>query len=164
MMKKITPPAHIAALEPYKPGRPIADVMAEYGLSDVIKLASNENPLGPSPKAMDAAIAAMSDLHHYPNGGKTLRAAIAQKYRLSIDEVIAGSGSEGVMNTLMRTFLEKGDEVLTSDGTFTGFYVLATCLGPAARHRADERVCFRFAANCRAHFGKYEARLSRQSE
>ena len=128
-MMKITPPAHIAALEPYKPGRPIADVMAEHGLTDVIKLASNENPLGPSPKAMEAAVRSMSDIHHYPNGGKTLREAIAAKYQLSTDEVIAGSGSEGVMNTLMRTFLEKGDEVITSDGTFTGFYVLAHAMG-----------------------------------
>ena len=126
---KITPPAHIAALEAYKPGRPIADVMAEYGLDDVIKLASNENPLGPSPKALEAGIASLRDIHHYPNGGKSLREAIAAKYRLSIDEVIAGSGSEGVMNTLMRTFLQFGDEVITSDGTFTGFYVLAHAMG-----------------------------------
>ncbi|MFI5200820.1 MAG: histidinol-phosphate transaminase [Candidatus Kapaibacterium sp.] len=126
---KITPPAHIAALEAYKPGRPIADVMAEYGLDDVIKLASNENPLGPSPKGIEAAIASLRDIHHYPNGGKSLREAIAGKYRLSIDEVIAGSGSEGVMNTLMRTFLQFGDEVITSDGTFTGFYVLANAMG-----------------------------------
>jgi histidinol-phosphate aminotransferase len=126
---KITPPAHIAALEAYKPGKPIADVMAEYGLDDVIKLASNENPLGPSPKALEAAMDSLRDLHHYPNGGKTLREAIAKKYRLSIEEVIAGSGSEGVMNTLMRTFLQFGDEVITSDGTFTGFYVLAHAMG-----------------------------------
>ncbi len=99
---KVTLPAHIAALEAYKPGKPIADVMAEYGLDDVIKLASNENPLGPSPKAMEAAMVSMREIHHYPNGGKSLRQAIARKYNLSVEEVIAGSGSEGVMNTLMR--------------------------------------------------------------
>ncbi len=126
---KITPPAHIAALQAYKPGKPIEEVMAEHGLADVIKLASNENPLGPSPKAMEAVSHALAGIHHYPNGGKSLREAIAKKYRLSINQVIAGSGSEGVMNTLMRTFLEKGDEVLTSDGTFTGFYVLAHAIG-----------------------------------
>ncbi len=126
---KITPPAHIAALEPYKPGRPIADVMAEYGLQDVIKLASNENPLGPSPKAIQAAVASLSDLHHYPNGGKSLREALASRYDIAVEEVIAGSGSEGVMNTLMRTYLVQGDEVITSDGTFTGFYVLSHAMG-----------------------------------
>ncbi len=126
---KITPPEHIKALHAYIPGRPIAEVMEEYGLSDVIKLASNENPLGVSPKALAAARLALADMNHYPNGGKSLREAIAKKYRLSIAQVIAGSGSEGVMNTLMGTFLEKGDEVLTSEGTFSGFYVLANAMG-----------------------------------
>lgn len=126
---KITPPAHISSLAPYKPGKPIEDVMAEYGLTDVIKLASNENPLGPSPKAMDAAIKSISGLHHYPNGGRSLREALANKYKLSVNQVIVGSGSEGVMNTLMRTFLEHGDEVLTSEWTFSGFYVLANAMG-----------------------------------
>ncbi len=128
-MMKITPPAHIEALHAYKPGKPIAEVMEEYGLTDVIKLASNENPIGSSPKALEAARLALADMHHYPNGGKSLREAIARKYHLSVDQVIAGSGSEGVMNTLMRTFLEKGDEVLTSEGTFSGFYVLANAMG-----------------------------------
>jgi histidinol-phosphate aminotransferase len=126
---KITPPAHIEALHAYKPGKPIAEVMEEYGLTDVIKLASNENPIGTSPKALEAARRALADLQHYPNGGKSLREAIAHKYHLSANQVIAGSGSEGVMNTLMRTFLEKGDEVLTSEGTFSGFYVLANAMG-----------------------------------
>jgi len=128
-MSKITPPPHISALTPYKPGKPIADVIAEYGLDDVIKLASNENPLGPSPKGLDAALRALPEMHMYPNGGRTLREAIAAKYGLSVDEVIAGSGSEGVMNTVMRTFLQHGDEVVTSEGTFTGFYVLANAMG-----------------------------------
>ncbi len=126
---KITHPHHIRALHAYKPGKPIAEVMEEHGLDDVIKLASNENPLGTSPKALEAARDALKDMHHYPNGGKSLREALAKKYDLSIHEVIAGSGSEGVMNTLMRTFLEKGDEVLTSEATFSGFYVLANAMG-----------------------------------
>jgi histidinol-phosphate aminotransferase len=65
----------------------------------------------------------------YPNGGRSIREAIAEKYGLEVEQVIAGSGSEGVMNTLMRTFLQVGDEVLTSEATFTGFYVLAHALG-----------------------------------
>jgi histidinol-phosphate aminotransferase len=126
---KITPPVHIAGLVPYKPGKPIADVMAEYGLTDVIKLASNENPLGASPKALAAAAKALPDINMYPNGGRSIREAIARKYNLPVTQVIAGSGSEGVMNTLMRSFLSVGDEVLTSEGTFTGFYVLANAMG-----------------------------------
>ncbi len=126
---KIATPAHIESLHAYKPGKPIAEVMAEYGLTDVIKLASNENPIGPSPKALAAAKIALVDMHHYPNGGRSLREALAKKYGLSVNQVIAGSGSEGVMNTLMSTFLEKGDQVLTSEGTFSGFYVLANAMG-----------------------------------
>jgi histidinol-phosphate aminotransferase len=126
---KINPPKHISALEAYKPGKPIADVAAEHGIEDVIKLASNENPLGPSPMAMEAASRSLAGIHHYPNGGKSIREAVANRYKISADEVIAGSGSEGVMNTVMRTFLEKGDEVLTSEWTFSGFYVLAHAMG-----------------------------------
>jgi histidinol-phosphate aminotransferase len=126
---KITIPAHISSLKAYVPGKAIADVMAEHGVTDVIKLASNENPLGPSPKGIAAAQASLVGSHHYPNGGKSLREALAKKYKLSMEEVIAGSGSEGVMNTVMRTFLTAGDEVLTSEGTFTGFYVLANAVG-----------------------------------
>lgn len=120
---------HIASLKPYKPGKPIAEVMAEYGLTDVIKLASNENPLGPSPKAMEAVRRAIPEIHLYPNGGKSLREAIAKKVGLSVDQVIAGSGSEGVMTTFMRTFFSPGDEALSSEGSFGGFYVLAHAAG-----------------------------------
>ncbi len=126
---KIPIPFHIASLKAYKPGKAIADVIAEHGVSDVVKLASNENPLGPSPKAIAAARESLADLHIYPNGGRSIREAIANRYGLSVEEVIAGSGSEGVMNTMMRTFLSHGDEVVTSEGTFTGFYVLANALG-----------------------------------
>jgi len=126
---KIQVPAHIQSLQPYKPGRPIADVMKEYGLKHVTKLASNENPLGPSPKAVEAMKQELSTLEFYPNGGRSLREELATMFGLSVEEVIAGSGSEGVMNNLMRTFLEKGDEVLTSEGTFGGFYVLANAMG-----------------------------------
>ena len=126
---KINPPKHIDALEAYKPGKPIEDVAAEHGIDDVIKLASNENPLGASPLALEAARKSLAAIHHYPNGGKSLREAISHRYKISVDETIAGSGSEGVMNTVMRTFLEKGDEVLTSEWTFSGFYVLAHAMG-----------------------------------
>lgn len=126
---KISPPAHIDKLVPYKPGKPIADVIAEFGLTDVIKLASNENPLGPSPKALAAAQAALLGMHQYPNGGRTIREALAKKYDLTVEQVIAASGSEGVMTTFMRTFFTLGDEAVTSAGTFGGFYVLANSMG-----------------------------------
>ncbi len=126
---KIHVPPHIQSLVPYKPGKPISDLVSEYGLEQVDKLASNENPLGASPVAIAAAIESMKEAAYYPNGGKSIREALATRYGLTIDEIIAGSGSEGVMNTVMRTFLVEGDEVLTSEGTFGGFYVLAHAMG-----------------------------------
>ena len=127
-MTKVNIPVHVQKLEAYKAGRPIPEVLKEYGLSRAIKLASNENPLGASPKALEAMKASVEDVAFYPNGGKSLREVLAAHYGLSIDEVIAGAGSEGVMDTIMRTFLEPGDEVVTSAGTFVGFYVIARTL------------------------------------
>lgn len=121
-------PQHILRLEAYKPGRPIAEVLKEYGLDRAIKLASNENPLGASPKAMNAIAESIHDIASYPNGGRSLREVLATKHGLRLEEVIAGAGSEGVMETFMRTFLQEGDEVITSEGTFVGFYVIAHTL------------------------------------
>ncbi len=126
-------PHHIQKLEAYKAGRPIPEVLKQYGLSRAIKLASNENPLGASPKAIEAMMASVHDVASYPNGGKSLREVLAAHYRLDIDQVIAGAGSEGVMDTVMRTFLEPGDEVVTSAGTFVGFYVIARTLNVEMR-------------------------------
>jgi histidinol-phosphate aminotransferase len=107
----------------------IAEVHREYGLTEVTKLASNENPLGPSPKAIEELERHHADLHLYPDGGLELRQVLADKYSLRLDNVIAGSGSEGIMSNIIRTFLCDEDEVLTSEGTFIGFYVLARSRG-----------------------------------
>jgi len=122
-------PPYIESLEPYKAGKPIAELQKELGIRDVIKLASNENPLGPSPNALKAMIAATAELNFYPNGGLDLREELARQYKLRTENVIAGSGSEGIMSNIIRAFLCDEDEVLTSDGTFIGFYVLARSRG-----------------------------------
>jgi len=122
-------PPYIESLEPYKPGKPIAELQRELGIADVLKLASNENPLGPSPNALKAMDGATADLNLYPNGGLDLREELAQQYNLRIENVIAGSGSEGIMSNIIRAFLCDDDEVLTSEGTFVGFYVLARSRG-----------------------------------
>jgi len=85
-------PPYIAALKPYKPGRSIAEVQRTYGLARAAGLASNENPLGPSPLAIEAIRNALSDLHHYPNSGLDLREKLAAKHDTKIANVIAGSG------------------------------------------------------------------------
>lgn len=122
-------PPYIESLEPYKPGKPIAELQRELGIAHVVKLASNENPLGSSPKAILALRAAMDELHLYPNGGLNLRETLAEQFNLRVENVIAGSGSEGIMSNIIRAFLCDDDEVLTSEGTFVGFYVLARSRG-----------------------------------
>src|SRR5579884_3275165 len=122
-------PPYIENLRPYEAGRSAEDVRRQYGLARVFKLASNENPLGPSPKAVEAITRSLGDLHRYPDGGLALRAVLAEKYDLKVENVIAGSGSEGIMSNIIRTFLGDEDEVLTTDAAFIGFQVLARSRG-----------------------------------
>jgi histidinol-phosphate aminotransferase len=92
-------------------------------------MASNENPLGSSPLALEAITKAMHTLHVYPNGGLDLRRVLAEKFDLKVENVIAGSGSEGIMSNIIRTFLCDEDEVLTTEAAFIGFQVLAKSRG-----------------------------------
>src|ERR1700733_7847666 len=122
-------PPYIEALRPYEAGRGIEEVQRAYGLSRISKLASNENPLGPSPQAIEAMARCMSGLNLYPNGGLDLRCVLAEKYETKVENVIAGSGSEGIMSNIIRAFLCDEDEVLTTDAAFVGFQVLAKSRG-----------------------------------
>src|SRR6202167_5675781 len=122
-------PPYIESLRPYEPGRSIDEVRREYGLTNVSKLASNENPLGPSPLAVEAIRRQLSGLNLYPNGGLDLRRTLAEKFDLKPENVIAGGGSEGIMSGIIRTFLCDDDEVLTTDAAFIGFQVLARSRG-----------------------------------
>ena len=122
-------PSYIETLEPYKPGKTIRELQEELGLTDVVKLASNENPIGPSPLAVDAIQKNCSELQLYPNGGFDLRQVLAKRFHLKIGNVITGSGSESIMSNIIRTFLADNEEVLTSEGTFVGLYVLARSRG-----------------------------------
>jgi len=122
-------PPYIESLRPYEPGRSIDEVRRAYGLTSVSKLASNENPLGPSPLALEAVRRHLGDLNLYPNGGLDLRRTLAEKFDLKPENVIAGSGSEGIMSGIIRTFLCDDDEVLTTDAAFIGFQVLARSRG-----------------------------------
>jgi histidinol-phosphate aminotransferase len=122
-------PPYIESLRPYEPGRSIDEVRRAYGLTRVSKLASNENPLGPSPLALEAIRRQLDGLNLYPNGGLDLRRTLAEKFDLKPENVIAGSGSEGIMSGIIRTFLCDDDEVLTTDAAFIGFQVLARSRG-----------------------------------
>jgi histidinol-phosphate aminotransferase len=109
----------IASLSPYVPGKPIEELQRELGLARVIKLASNENPLGPSPKALAALVGGHDSLHRYPDGGAyRLRQALADRWKVSLDHIILGNGSDEILGLLARTFLAPGDEAVMADQTF----------------------------------------------
>jgi histidinol-phosphate aminotransferase len=126
-------PPYIETLRAYEPGRSIDEVKKTYGLSRVAKLASNENPLGSSPLAIDAIVRSLGSLNYYPNGGLDLRERLAAEFDLKLANVIAGSGSDGIMSNIIRTFLCDDDEVLTTEAAFVGFQLLARSRGIAYR-------------------------------
>jgi histidinol-phosphate aminotransferase len=122
-------PPNIQALVAYQPGRNADEIRREFGISRIIKLASNENPMGPSPKAIERLTSVLDEVHLYPDGGQKLRRELALRYRVKQSNVVVGSGSEAIMANVIRTFLLDDEEVLTAQGTFIGFYVLARSRG-----------------------------------
>ena len=120
-------------MRPYEAGRTLESVRKQYGLTRIAKLASNENPLGASPRAVEAMERSLKSLNLYPNGGLELREVLAEEFDLRLENVIAGSGSEGIMSNIIRAFLCDDDEVLTTEAAFIGFQVLAKSRGIAYR-------------------------------
>ncbi|MEQ1860571.1 MAG: histidinol-phosphate transaminase [Chthoniobacteraceae bacterium] len=116
----------------YEPGKPIEDVARELGLrpEQIIKLASNENPLGPSPKALAAMRETIERAHFYPDGGGYyLREAIAQKLGVTRAHVILGCGSNEVIEFIGKAFLNPGDDVIASRHAFVVYKLMATLFG-----------------------------------
>jgi histidinol-phosphate aminotransferase len=112
----------LGRIKPYSPGKPIAEVQREYALTDVIKLASNENPVGASPKAQEAIRDALAELHLYPDGGQTLlKQALARRFSVSEDMIVIGNGSDEVITLICQTFLEPGDEVIVPTPSFSEY-------------------------------------------
>lgn len=112
----------------YEPGKPIEEVARERGLKsqDIIKLASNENPLGPSPKALAAMKGACEEAHIYPDGGGwKLRRAIAEKFNLEMGNVILGCGSNEVIEFIGHAFLKSGDNIITAEHAFLVYKIMA---------------------------------------
>jgi len=123
-------PKYIRNLSPYIPGMTINEVKRKFALTNIIKLASNENPLGPSPKAIEYVIENLDKTHRYPDSyAFKLRNKLASIYDLKIDNVILGGGSEGIMSVIMRTFLHDDDEIVATQNSFIGFRVLANASG-----------------------------------
>ena len=123
-------PSYIKKLKKYKPGKSIQIAKTESGEKNYIKLSSNENPLGASPLAIEAIKKTYTSLNRYPDAsGYALRNKLAKKFSVKTKNVVIGSGSEGIMSTIMRTFLLNDDEIISASGSFIGFRVLANASG-----------------------------------
>lgn len=122
--------ACVSQLQPYVPGKPIEELERQYGIKNIVKLASNENPLGPS-KAVLAAIAeATKDLTRYPDGnGFVLKTALAEKYQLGLSQITLGNGSNDVIEIIARTFVSPNDEVLYSQHAFAVYPIVTQAIG-----------------------------------
>lgn len=120
----------VKKLVPYSPGKPIEEVEREFGIKDIIKLASNENPLGPSPKAIEAMKKALADVALYPDGSHfALLSALAEYWKIGREYLIAGNGSDELIQYLGSTFLTDNDEVIQAETTFSRYESAAVLAG-----------------------------------
>lgn len=128
MKLKVAP--HISTLVPYPPGKPIEELEREYGISGSIKLASNENAWGPSPKAVEAIHNSLQNLHRYPDGScYHLAQSLADKIGVNQAELVFGNGSNEIIGLLITAFLQPGEEVITSHPTFLMYQKLVQVQG-----------------------------------
>lgn len=119
----------VRGLAPYQPGKPLAELEREYGIRGAIKLASNENPLGASPAALDAARRSLRDIGRYPEGGFALKRALAQKLAVDPAQVTLGNGSNDVLELIARAFLVPGDEAIHSAHAFAVYGLVTQAAG-----------------------------------
>ncbi len=120
----------IQTMKPYVPGKTIEEVQREYGAVDLVKLNQNENPLGPSPRAVAAAAAAMAQVHTYPEGSsRALRERLARLWELPADHFLVGNGSDEVFRLLAEVYLEPGDAIVVPDPSFSGYPLVGELMG-----------------------------------
>ena len=124
----------LSKLKPYVPGKPIEEVQREYGIDEVVKLASNENQLGPSPKAVEAIKKELNNINIYPDpGAMELRRELASKHGLEVENIVVGNGGEQILQMVAEAFINPGDELVTSSTTFT-------ILGIGVEHMGGKNV------------------------
>ncbi|HVN85947.1 MAG TPA: histidinol-phosphate transaminase [Candidatus Binatia bacterium] len=123
-------PDWIRSLAAYPPGMPIEELEREYGIYNSIKLASNENPLGPSPKALAAVMKALPQIHRYPDGNCFyLKRALAQKLGVVPESLIFGNGSNEIIELIVRTFLARGEHAVMADQAFVIYRMIVQAAG-----------------------------------
>lgn len=127
-------PEWIQRLAPYPPGMPLEELEREYGITGSIKLASNENPFGPSPRAIAAIADVLPSLHRYPDGsGFYLRQALAKRIGVAADAIILGNGSNDIIELAVRAFLRPGDEAVMADQAFVIYQMVVQAAGAIPR-------------------------------
>lgn len=124
----------VRKLQPYVPGKPIAELEREYGVRDAIKLASNENPLGPSPLALARVRAELAELARYPDGnGFVLKQRLAALLGVATDQITLGNGSNDILEFAARAFVAPDDEVIFSEHAFAVYPIVTQAVGGRAR-------------------------------
>ena len=120
----------ISDLKPYVPGKPIEEVKRELGLEEVIKLASNETSVGPSPLAVEAVIKKVKNIHLYPEAtSRLLREKLADKLKIDKEMIIFGNGADDILDLIGMAFINEGDEVITSETTFPAYRTAVKIMG-----------------------------------
>jgi len=123
----------VQKLIPYKAGKPVDELERELGLTEIVKLASNENPLGPGPKVLEAIEQTLPELSRYPDGnGFALKTALAKKMNVSMDQITLGNGSNEILELLARTFLTPELEVVFSQHAFAVYPLVTQAVGATA--------------------------------
>jgi histidinol-phosphate aminotransferase len=125
---------HVAELAPYEPGKPVEELERELGLSGAVKLASNENPLGPSPRAVEALRRHAAQVNRYPDGAcYRLRAAVAERHGVTPEQLVFGNGSSEILELLAKAFVGPGDEVVYAWPSFAMYPIVTQGMGGTAR-------------------------------
>jgi histidinol-phosphate aminotransferase len=123
-------PSYIRAIAPYQPGKPTSELERELGISDIVKLASNENPLGCSPKATAAMAEALKTIALYPDGnGFELKSALSRRYRVPAERMVLGNGSNDMLELAARAFLTVGDNAVYSAHAFAVYPLAIQAVG-----------------------------------
>jgi len=123
-------PPHVASLDVYQPGKPVDELERELGITGAVKVASNENPLGPSPRALAALPAALPQLHRYPDaGGFALRRALSARLGCELGQVVLGNGSNDLLYQLVLATCEPADEVVSHQYSFLSYRLAAQVVG-----------------------------------
>ena len=127
-------PEWLRTLAPYPPGKPIEEVEREFGIHDSVKLASNENPLGPSPRALAAVQAALGQLHRYPDGSAFyLKRRLAERHGVPADDLVVGNGSNELIELVVRAFMRHRDEAVMADQAFMIYRMVTQAVGGVPR-------------------------------